>query len=251
MRRMLVMAVLMLTMIGSAAAGTCTDTYEGQFIPHWDDPTQFFLTCWPIQTTETTVFEDINGNPFSLEGLTFDDELRATGCIDTDGFTLIADEVILLTPSASIVVSDDQVVMGVGSGPSWFIQTTTDPAIGQTGSGNPNPDIVLVEGQRYTFTNSAAGAHPFALIAKGSTAAGDTVLLAQGSNSGSMEADVDVQWEDNGNDVTFTVSASLIAALEGTASQSPGYRCEIHTGAMRGTITITSFSAVTDWHAYE
>lgn len=247
--RTMIAAALACAAAGSlAAAPACTDSYEGRYIPHWEDPDRFFLTCWPVVATPSTVWRDANNQPFDPATLDFEDVLTATGCFDVDGFTLVAEEVVLQAPAATTASSDVQAVLGVGSGPAWIVQTTTDTQFALPGI--PNMPITLQIGRRYTITNASAG-HPFQLVAGDNALGNDTVVLSQGATAGSMEGDAGVAWIDNGNDITFTATSALATALEGTIAQQPTYRCGVHVASMRAGVSVVAASAVSDWQTYE
>lgn len=89
-------------------------------------------------------------------------------------------------------------------------------------SGGENPELALVEGVTYTFTNLPGSAHPLAI-----RDADDNRLLTQ-AGTGEFEDDPDVGWTDTGEAVTFTLTADL-------ASATAGYICTIHS-AMAGPI---------------
>jgi plastocyanin len=108
----------------------------------------------------------------------------------------------------------------VGSS-AWVVE---DDSTGVAGD-SENPDINLEQGKRYTISNNGYGtygAHPLAFFDSSGN-----VLLSQGSE-GSFESDADVNWVDNGDTVSFTVTQELYNALS-------GYRCTIH-GSMEGSI---------------
>ncbi len=249
--RITLLAAGLAALAPAVAPATCTDERQGNFLMFEGSPDTFFVSCWPVKFTPATTFQRTDGTPVDVATLSFTDEVKATGCIDVDGFTLLADSVVVLTPTPGPITKapiDAQVVIINNGMAAWQIQTTTDPAIGTVGVDNPT--LTLEVGNRYTFSSAAFGGHPFQLIAKGATSAGDTVVLASGATAGSLEADPSVDWVDSGNDVTFTVSPALQAALDGTASQDPGYRCQFHPGTMRGGLTLTTPSGVESWLMY-
>ncbi len=101
-----------------------------------------------------------------------------------------------------------------------------------------DPTLNLTVGKRYGVTIVNFRVHPFSFIAKGSTAGEDVVLLALGSQTGSFEADPEVNWTDDGNGhVEFTVTEPLIAAAS-EAPRTPGYRCDPHASTMRGDFSM-------------
>ena len=77
-------------------------------------------------------------------------------------------------------------------------------------------------GQRYAVENRGWSTHPFAL-----RASDDTPLLSQ-SADGEFEGDADVDWVDNGETLSFTVTEDLAANLN-------YYICTIHS-SMRGDV---------------
>jgi len=88
-----------------------------------------------------------------------------------------------------------------------------------------NTEITLESGARYTFVNNGGDAHPLEL-----RTSGNDLLLAQGSATGSYESDSNVNFEVNGNEVSFTLTQSL-------ASELAAYYCGIHS-SMNGSISI-------------
>ncbi len=105
--------------------------------------------------------------------------------------------------------------------------------------GTQNPTLTLQLGKRYQVTVTNYLQHPFEVIAKGSTASNDTVLLSMYPTViGPWESDADVGWEDNkAGVVTFTLTLDLHNAMTGP-SQGPGYRCRPHASSMRGDFNV-------------
>lgn len=105
--------------------------------------------------------------------------------------------------------------------------------------GSADPTLTLELGQRYEVKVTRFSAHPLDVLAKGSSAGQDRVLLSMGSSAGSFEADPDVNWEDLGGGVVrFTVTKSLVDAMN-AEGRNPGYRCRPHRFSMRGDFEIT------------
>ena len=96
----------------------------------------------------------------------------------------------------------------------------------ETGSvaptGEENPTMTFEVGQRYTVENGGWSGHPFAF-----RAADDTPLLSQ-SADGEFEGNADVNWVDNDETLSFTVTEDLAANLN-------YYTCTIHS-SMRGDV---------------
>lgn len=105
-----------------------------------------------------------------------------------------------------------------------------------------DPTLIMEVGKRYGITNQNFVAHPFQIIAKAGNSGADTVLLSQGTGfgrTGSFEDDVEVAWDDDGfGTITFTLTQAMVDQMN-SASRVPGYRCGVHTSAMRGDITAT------------
>jgi plastocyanin len=99
----------------------------------------------------------------------------------------------------------------------------------ETGSvaptGEENPTMTFEVGQRYAVENRGWSTHPFAL-----RASDDTPLLSQ-SADGEFEGDADVDWVDNEETLSFTVTEDLAANLN-------YYVCTIHS-SMEGDVEST------------
>src|SRR5690349_11691687 len=96
---------------------------------------------------------------------------------------------------------------------SWVISSLSSPDI-DGGGGPDNPTINLIVGKRYAVTSHGADiGHPFQLIAKGTLAIYDVVLLAEGTTVGSLESDSGINWtDDTSGNLQFTVTPGLITA---------------------------------------
>ncbi|MBN2133729.1 MAG: PQQ-dependent sugar dehydrogenase [Sedimentisphaerales bacterium] len=104
--------------------------------------------------------------------------------------------------------------------------------------GTEDPTLPLALGRRYQVRVTNYGAHPFEVLAKGSSASQDKVLLSM-AIAGPFEFDPQVGWEDDGQGtVRFTFTGALYEAmLEG--GRIPGYRCRPHASTMRGNFSVT------------
>lgn len=91
-----------------------------------------------------------------------------------------------------------------------------------------NPELSLVEGNRYTFINSAgASSHPLDFRDDG----GDK-LLGQSNDSGSLDSDDEVNVVYSGDAITFTLTDDI-------ADELTDYICAFHPG-MNGSIVISN-----------
>ena len=121
---------------------------------------------------------------------------------------------------------------------SYLLQSFEPNSIDFGLIGALDPTLTLHLGLRYEVTIVLPSSHPFQVLAKGSTAASDTILLSMGSTVGSFEADPNVDWQDSGSGtVTFTLTNNLYNAMK-VPDKIPGYRCGIHVSSMRGNFNI-------------
>ncbi|MHC4541177.1 MAG: hypothetical protein ACYS74_15575 [Planctomycetota bacterium] len=101
-----------------------------------------------------------------------------------------------------------------------------------------DPALTVQIGKRYQVKVTNFGPHPLEILAKGSSAGSDTILLAQGSRAGPFESDPEVAWQDNGSGtVTFTLTPGLHDAML-ASGHVPGYRCGVHIFSMRGNFDV-------------
>lgn len=104
--------------------------------------------------------------------------------------------------------------------------------------GTQDPTLTVQIGTRYQVTITRFTQHPFEVLAKGSSAGSDIVLLSMGSPAGSFESDPEVDWVDNGGGiVSFTLTPALHAAMI-VSNHIPGYRCRPHRFSMRGNFNV-------------
>ncbi|MEN6334166.1 MAG: PQQ-dependent sugar dehydrogenase, partial [Phycisphaerales bacterium] len=113
------------------------------------------------------------------------------------------------------------------------------PAAANLGTlGAQNPTLALELGARYQVRVVDFNTHPFEVIAKGTSASADKVLLSMGSPAGTFESDPDVKWEDPGQGIVrFTLTSALYQAMVADG-RVPGYRCRPHAPMMRGDFTV-------------
>ncbi len=131
-----------------------------------------------------------------------------------------------VVPGALLPVDVTVTVDSVGIATAWQVVTVDGGTVGNP-MGN-NPDLVLEIGTRYRIVNQVGAFHPFELLTLGASPGDDVVLLSE-KDSGSFEADPDVDFQEEAGSVSFTLTPPLAAALS-------GYRCGIHTQNMRGVI---------------
>ena len=103
---------------------------------------------------------------------------------------------------------------------SWSV-TNVDGASGVAGSGE-NPDLTLTVGTRYRFVNNGGSAHPL-----GFQNASAEYLLSQ-NGDGSLEGNTAINYEEDGDGITFTYTQELADAVA-------TYRCTVH-GSMEGSV---------------
>jgi hypothetical protein len=105
--------------------------------------------------------------------------------------------------------------------------------------GAEDPTLLLHLGKRYQVTILDDVNHPFEVIAKGSSAGQDDVLLSIKTDIDvPFESDPDVAWTDNGmGTIAFTLSEGLYNAMT-VPNKRPGYRCGVHISNMRGDFDV-------------
>jgi len=124
------------------------------------------------------------------------------------------------TTAASSHESVEVVLDNVGAS-AWEL-VEADESVGETGV--EDPTLTLREGVRYTFVNLGAGPHPLAFRDEDGND-----LLRQGG-SGSYEDQDDVDYEESGDEMTFTLTAQF-------AQDVDSYICTVHA-SMEGRVEI-------------
>jgi len=100
-----------------------------------------------------------------------------------------------------------------------------------------DPTMTLVIGTRYAATVVNGSSHPLNILARGTSAGQDVVLLAMGGATGSFESNSGVNFTDVSGTITFTLTQALADAMA-QGGRTPGYRCGVHTTTMRGTFVL-------------
>ncbi len=175
--------------------------------------------------------------------LTFDSQATASSTISEEGPTspgvvledvdADVDSTVFVTYPEPELEAGDEVTIdldNVGAqawevnGVSGAVDSVDDVVV----DGGNNPTIRFVEGVEYTFTDLPSNFHPLEF-----NDGSNSPLLSQGNGvDGSFEDDPDVGWVNNGDSVTFTVTAALSAELA-------TYICTIHAN-MEGDVQTTS-----------
>ncbi len=139
--------------------------------------------------------------------------------------------------TGDVVMADVTITLNNVGSSAWQVT-----AIGGTDAANvaaldtDNPAIILEEGTRYRFINQGGSAHPLEFR----DAAGDP-LLVQFDESGSLEDNAMINYQEDSEGVTFTLTTELNDALD-------AYFCAIH-GSMNGVINppdIVTIASATD-----
>ncbi len=86
-----------------------------------------------------------------------------------------------------------------------------------------NAGLTLKIGNRYRFINMAGLGHPFQILGNG-----NTILLSQNEIEGTLEKDIQIKYQVEGDNITFTLTQNL-------ANQIAPYVCGNHA-AMSGNI---------------
>jgi hypothetical protein len=198
------------------SAGSATDVTVGLTRPAEDGETLYAMLH---DDTGTAGEYEFDGSSGSADPPTRD---------SSDDVVVVAFEVTVPADSPAV-----RFTLSNNASASYDV-TGAEPALYEDwiGSETANQTITLNEGWRYEIVNDASvGNHPLELINSTSAVPGtDTVLASQRSaEEGTFETDVDVNWVQNGDDVTFTLTTNLAAELN-------GYRCGTHVISMRGDI---------------
>jgi glucose/arabinose dehydrogenase len=153
------------------------------------------------------------------------------------GMFLSVSAIVALAPAASAQTTNFQLTLDNNSFVSYVLTSVSSEKVFAGALPAENPKLILIVGKRYSIQVVHASSHPLQVVAQGTTASSDVVLLAQGGTTGSLESDASVAWTDVGGTVSFTVTTALASALK-ASGLAPGYRCEIHPSTMRGTFVI-------------
>jgi glucose/arabinose dehydrogenase len=155
--------------------------------------------------------------------------------------TVLAGIVVILGTSGAIEAASHDVAWTFGNvGSSSYRLDAFEPGDAGLGAaiGAEDPTLTVRVGRRYQVTVTNFGPHPFEVLAKGTSAGADTVLLSMGSRTDPFESDPEVEWVDNGaGTVTFTLTAGLYNAMT-DSDHVPGYRCKAHVFTMRGNFDV-------------
>jgi glucose/arabinose dehydrogenase len=154
---------------------------------------------------------------------------------------VVAGMAVILGTSGAIEAASHDVAWTFGNvGSSSYRLDAFEPGDAGLGAaiGAEDPTLTVRVGRRYQVTVTNFVPHPFEVLAKGTSAGADTVLLSMGSRTGPFESDPDVEWVDNGSGtVTFTLTPGLYNAMI-DSDHVPGYRCKAHVFTMRGNFDV-------------
>lgn len=143
--------------------------------------------------------------------------------------------VLVILPSAALAQDGTWTFGAIGTSDYRLdAVSSTDIFAGALPANDPTLNLTI--GKRYQAT--VAAGHPLAILAKGASAAADTVLLVQGAATGTLEADAGINWVEAGSTVTFTLTQTLANAMN--VGGIPGYRCNAHPSGMRGDFNIVT-----------
>ena len=147
----------------------------------------------------------------------------------TDNFTNVIHLIdgVLLPPGAPDAGDDADVTVTLDNiGSSAWEVTGVEGANDVAQTGADNPALTLTVGTRYRFENNGGSAHPL-----GFQDADGAYLLNQ-AGDGSLENDDAINYEEDGDSVTFTFTQELANAVA-------TYRCTIHP-SMIGAVNAAS-----------
>ncbi len=120
---------------------------------------------------------------------------------------------------------------------AYFMETLEPLSSTVVSTEELNPTLHLHVGERYQINTDLD--YPFELVAQGTSADQDTVLLSTADGiHPEWEYDPDVAWQDTHlGSARFTLTETLAQAMVISESK-PGYRCVLFPDSMRGDITI-------------
>ena len=145
---------------------------------------------------------------------------------------------ILLIASATAQPPDVTWTFGNVGFSSYRLDAFSPSDIDFPAIGSQDPTLPLEVGKRYEITVTIEQVHPLEIIAKGSSAGQDVVLLSM-AVTGPLESDPNINWIEHGQGrVSFTLTADLYAAMQ-QGGRIPGYRCRPHQTTMRGNFSVT------------
>ena len=155
--------------------------------------------------------------------------------------TVLAGTVVILGTTGTVEAASHDVAWTFGNvGSSSYRLDAFEPSDAGLGAsiGAEDPTLTVLVGRRYQVTVTNSIAHPFEVLAKGTSAGADTVLLSMGSRTGPFESDPEVGWDDQrSGTVTFTLTPDLYNAMT-DSGHVPGYRCKAHVSSMRGNFDV-------------
>ncbi|MFT7579297.1 MAG: hypothetical protein ACI9MR_000961 [Myxococcota bacterium] len=142
----------------------------------------------------------------------------------------VSNDAGVISPPFTVAIAADLPAVRVVIGASGFNYRiiSTEPASWSVGNmGDDSPQMTLMDGARYHFTNNATGGHPFAFLGTG-----DSSQLAQNA-AGALEGDAAINWVSSGDTFSFTVAGAWTSTIS-------SYWCEFHTDAMQNDVSVVA-----------
>lgn len=201
--------------VTSPEISVCTDSREGVFFGMFSTQNTLNVNCWPVRYDENTTFQNEDGDPMSPEQIVFGDQLAAIGCFMDDGFTLLADIVVVATDGTVLLDSTSDVELSIRSKGGYVVDNVSAKSVVIHNTSGVNPTLRLEVGKRYMFTHANFAAHPFQL---GSANPFDRLnpfgaALSFGGASLPFENDADVDFVETESEVFFTLTPRLAQQL--------------------------------------
>ena len=144
---------------------------------------------------------------------------------------------LALLPCAAHAQVDGSWTFGTVGNQDYRLDAVSSPAIFAGTLPASDATLTLTLGERYQVL--VAAGHPLTIISKAAAFGSDVRLLQQGTFAGSLEGDPEIGWVDADGLVTFTVTQTLVDAMN-AGGRIPGYRCGAHPANMRGNFDIVT-----------
>lgn len=149
--------------------------------------------------------------------------------------------------SPAYAVFDDELTLNNNSFIDYTLTSVSSTDVFGGSLPSNDPTLNLYVGKRYRITIVNPTSHPFEVIALGADSSTDDTLLIQGAGTGSLESDLDIDWQDlGGGIIEFTLTSNLVTQMR-ASGKTPGYRCGNHPASMRGNFSVFGAGApITD-----
>lgn len=222
----------------TTGALVCSENRDGILFAI-DHPSQTMnVNCWPVRWDANTQFQNQDGELILPTDIMEGDELAAIGCVEGNGFTLLADVVVVGTDGTVVLPSTSDVQLVFAGTAGYVLSQTSDKGAMLSPAGTPHPSLRLQEGKRYMVSHSDLAGHPFELGVYSKLGRRDRFVpfLSTGAAGSAFETDPAVDFVVTDSEVFFTLTPRLAAELRSKGAAS--YRDASAAG--RGRLSIAA-----------